>query len=389
MILLPIQYYASSEFASQAGRVSQQQIFQVVTLGLFAIYMVNNVYLASFLGLCLAQYAMYGFPVPIGVYVLTLLSCVILYEVTYRIVNRDNIHYVFNAMLWLGAINLLYMMMQGLGLELLFAEQSSKGTYQSQMIGFMCLKSTMGIFFAMMMPFLAYKHPRLALTLLIPIYLSESSIALAGGIAAYLWQIWHVSKRSFTILLVILTLGGAAYAYNDSHTGMFTDRVNMWRTSLRDAVKKPIIGWGADSFRCIQPDKQFMYWKNTRTLDTQRVDVRDTVEYQHTGKYDLAKYSSFMKEGDTLDPWDNPHNEYVQLFYEFGIAGVILLGLLIYDMRNKFKSVHLPYFPWMIPLTGFFIALGIICIAQFPLHLTKVGMFVPIFLACFYKLSDS
>jgi len=384
MFLIPIQYYVDPAIGSMAGRVSQQQVLQVVSLVLFSIFILNNIWLSIFTLWSIFLYAYFGFPQPVGVAVLTIVSGCLIYEAVYRIVDKDNIDTVFNFFIWFGALNLIYMVMQGFGGELLFREISVQTGYQSQMLGFMLLKAIMGMFFAMVIPFVAFNYPIVALGLFVPLYISECSSAMVAGIVAYLWQIWFVSRKWFFILLTIMAIGGTAYAINDSHAGMFTDRVNMWKTVLRDAVRKPIFGWGPDSFRCVTPDKQFMYWKNVRTLETDKIDVRDTFEFQHTGKYSLAKYGHFMKEGDTTDPWDNPHNEYVQLFLEFGIVGVIILGFLISDMKRRFTQ----YNPYLVPLSGFFIALAIMSIGQFPLHLARVGFFVPIFLACYYKMSE-
>ena len=385
MILIPMQYYAEQSFGALASRISQQQLLQVASIVLFAMFVLNNIYLSLFLVWSCFLYGYFGFPIPIGVALLTILSGCMIYEAVYRTVNRENVDLIFKFMCWFAAINLIYMVAQGFGWELLFSEQSAPGIYQQYMLGFMCLKAIMGMFFAMVMPLLAFQYPKLALGLFIPIYVSECSSAMVAGIAAYLWNLWHISRKWFYIALTVMILGGTAYSIHDSSAGMFVDRFNMWKVVLRDAVKKPIFGWGIDSFRCITPEKQFMYWRNDKTLETSQVDVKDTIEYTHTGSYDLDKYKNFLKKGDGINPWDNPHNEYIQLFYEFGIVGVILLGGLAYDMRRRFNTHNI----YLIPLFGFFISLAIMSIGQFPLHLARVGFYVPIFLACYYKLSES
>ena len=384
MIMIPTQYYANPIFGPAASRVSQQQILQVVSLAMFAIFVLNNVSLSLFLLWTLFLYTYLEFPVPVGVMVLTILSGIIIYEVTYRIVNKENINRLFTFMLWIGAINLLYMAMQAWGWELLFSEQSAKGIYQNQLLGFMNLKAIMGILFAMIMPFMVFRFHKLALLLFVPLYVSECSVAMVAGIASYLWQIWHVSRKWFLILISFMVIGGGMYAIHDSHAGMYTDRLNMWKVVLRDCVKRPIIGWGPDSFRCVTPYKQFMYMKNVRTAETSQIDVRDLMEFKNTGNLH-KKYSNFIQDGDTLDPWDNPHNEYIMLFYEFGIIGVLILLYLIYDMKRRFTAMN----PYLIPLSGFFIGLAIICTGQFPLHLARVGIYIPIFLACYYKLTET
>ena len=384
MILVPVQYYADPYFGLSASRISQQQIFQVVALGLFAIFLLNNIYMSLFMMWSLFLYAYFGFPLPVGVSVLTIVSGCLIYEAVYRVVNKDNIDLLFKFFMWFAVANLIYMVMQGFGGELLFREVSAPTGYQPYMLGFMCLKAIMAMFFAMAIPFVAFKYPVVALGLFVPIYISDCSAAMGGAIVAYLWQIWHISKKWFFILLTLMSIGGVIYAAHDSKMGMFTDRMNLWKVVLRDAVQRPIIGWGPDSFRCVTPYKQFMYFKNNRTLDSSQIDVRDTIEYTHTGKYDMGKYGSFMQDSDTLDPWDNPHNEYVQLFYEFGVLGLIILGFMVYDIKKRFTATK----PYLIPLSGFLISVAIMSIGQFPFHLARVGFYIPIFIACYYKLSE-
>lgn len=306
-----------------------------------------------------------------------------MYEAAYRIINEDNIKMLFYFMIVFALINMAYMILQGFGWELLYQEFGKSG-YQPQMLGFMGLKAIMGVLFAISIPFFAFRYPVLSLGLFIPIYVSECSSAMGGAIVAYLWQLWFLSKKWFCIAVGIMCIGGVIYAYHDSKAGMFTDRFDMWKVALRDAVKKPILGWGPDSFRCVTPDKQFMYVKNVRTQKTFHLDVRDVAEYDHTHKYDMKKYGSFMKEGDTLDPWDNPHNEYIKLFYEFGLPAVLILGFLAYDIKQRFAPLK-----YLIPLVGFFLSLLVISVGWFPFELARIAIYIPIFLAAYYKLSDS
>jgi len=384
MILVPIQWFCDPSFGISAIRISQQQVYQVAAIGLFAIFVLQNVYLSLFLLWSLLLYCYFEWATPVGTIVLTILSACMIYEAIYRVVRKDNVKVIYGFMISFALINMAYMAMQGLGWELLFQEFTRPG-YQTQMIGFMGLKAIMGMLFAMCIPFFAYKYPRLSLGLFIPLYVSECSSAMVAGIIAYLWNLWYVSKKWFILSVTVMLIGGGIYTYNDSHAGMFTDRMNMWKVVLRDAMARPIFGWGPDSFRCVTPQKQFMYWKNNRNNDCGRIDVRDTVEYQNTGKYDLKKYGSFMNETDSINPWDNPHNEYVQLFYEFGVVGLVLLGLLSWDIHRRFNSDN----GLLVPLIGFFFAVLIISVGQFPFHLARVGLFIPIFLACYYKLTEN
>lgn len=383
MILLPMQYYFDPVFGAASLRLTQQQGLQVIAIALFAVFILQNVYLSLFLLWSLFLYAHFAFASPVGTVVLTILGGCLIYEAAYRIVNKDNVKILFYFMIAFALINMIYMIFQGFGWELIYKE-FGKVAYQPQMLGFMGLKAIMGVLFAICIPFFAFRFPVLSLGLFIPIYISECSSAMGGAIVAYLWQLWFLSKKWFCIMVGIMCLGGIAYAYHDSHAGMFTDRFYMWKEVLRDAVKKPMIGWGPDSFRCVTQEKQFMYVKNVRTQKTFKLDVRDVVEYDHTHKYDMKKYGQFMQEGDTLDPWDNPHNEYIKLLFEFGLPSLIILGFLCDDIKVRFNYQNY----LTIPIIGFFLSLLVISVGWFPFELARIGFYFPIFLGVYYKLTE-
>lgn len=384
MILIPMHYYCDPTLGYSALRIGQEQAFQVIAIVLFAMFILQNAYIALFLLWAVFVYAYYSFPAPSGIILLSLFSACIYYEATYRCSDESKAEILFKFIAWFAVANLVYMAFQANGWEVLYNEMSRPG-YQNGLIGFMGLKAITGMLFALAIPFIAYRYPLVASLFFIPIYLSESSCAVVAAGVAYLWQIWHVSRKAFYILLGIFCIGGFAYSLNDSKAGMFTDRQNLWKVALRDAVKKPLTGYGIDSFRCVTPDKQFIYWKNVRTKESFRIDQRDLIEFQHTGKFDSKKYGKFMRDDDTTDPWDNPHNEFIQLFYEFGVIPFIILGFLVYDMRKRFN----PSNELLIPIVGFFLAVLTLSLGQFPFHLARIGIFIPIFLALYYKLTET
>ena len=382
-VLIPLNYIVDPSFGVSAARVSQEQSFQMAAILLFAVFIVRNIYLGLFLIWSMFLYAFYGFPTPSGSCLLSLFSACILYEISYKVIDQDNIKLLFKIITWFAIANMLYMVMQMFGWELLFREFTRPG-FQTGPIGFFGLKAIMGMFIALTIPFIAIESPLVAIGLMVPIALSESSCAVVGGVASYLWILWHKSRKAFVVALTILALGATVYVIKDSHARMMTDRVNMWKVVLRDSVKKPLTGYGLDSFRSIGNTKQFIYWKDVRTLETTAIDVKDTLEWSNTGKGYEGKYPN-IKNDDILDPWDNPHNELVMLLFEWGVIGVVLFSFLVYDMRKRFNSFDSN----IVVLAGFFICLLILSIGQFPFHLARVGVLIPIMLGAYYKLTDT
>ena len=381
-IIVPLEYYIDPSFGISAMRISQAQIFQVGAILFFAIFMLRNLWMGLFLVWSLFLYAYYSFPSPSGIYVTSILSACLLYEVSYRLITKENVGLIFKCLIYFAIFNVAYMAMQLNGWELMFKEFTRPG-FQSSPVGFFGLKAIMGMFLALVIPIVCMQSPIAAGLLFIPIATSESSCAVVGAVVSYLWVLWHKSRKWFFILVTFLAIGGTLYTIHDSKARMMTDRFNMWKTVLRDTVKKPITGYGLDSFRSIGNTKQFIYWKNVRTLETDAIDIKDIIEWDRTGKLDPKRYPNF-KEGDILDPWDNPHNEFLMLFYEFGIVGIILFGFMTHDIITRFNGFD----DNLVVLTGFFICLMLISIGQFPFHLARIGIFIPIMLGAYYKLTE-
>lgn len=382
MIFVPMFYFSDPRFGVSAMRVSQTQIFQVLSIALCAIFIIQNIYLGSFLLISTISYAYFSFPLPAGVTLLNILGGCLLYEATYRVVNKDNYNMIFQAIIWICLYNLLYATLQINGFEVLYTEYRQTN-YQNGFLGFMGLKAIFGILIAFSAPFIMQSTPYISGLLIIPAVLTESSCAVVSVAFSFLWNIYFTKRRLFYVMLAVLTIGASAYAYKDSGTGMFTDRANMWKVVLQDAVKKPLTGYGMDSFRCVTPDKSFMYVKNVRTLETFRIRQEDLIEYQNTKIVPNDKYAGHYVKGDTLDIWDNPHNEFIQLLYEFGFIPFFILGFMIYDIKRRFEKHS-----WQIPLISSFIAVAILSIGQFPFHLARVVIYPIIFYAVYCKLSD-
>lgn len=383
MVLIPLNYWCEAQYGLFMLRISQEQLFQVVGIVIFAIFILNNIYLSLFLLWSTFLYGYYCFPNPSGQVLFSLFIGCVFYEVAYRLIDEKNINLLFKFMIWFAIANIIYIVMQKCGLELIYKD-FALNEYAHDAVGFFGIKCMMGMFFAMVMPFAAYRYPKLSALLFIPIAVSESSCAMAAAIVAYLWQLWFLSKKWFTVALVLLTVGGSAYVIHDTHAGMFENRVSLWKMAMRDAVQRPIFGYGLDSFRCISDDKQFMYWSNCRTKEAIKIDVRDSIEYKHTQKFNLAKYGKWLKEGDTIDPWDNPHNEFVMLFYEWGVLPFVILGFLVYAIVQRFTA----YQKVLVPLVGFLIGVAVMSIGQFPFHTARNGIYIPIFLAALFKITD-
>ena len=134
-------------------------------------------------------------------------------------------------------------------------------------------------------------------------------------------------------------------------------RLPVWHKALIHAAKRPITGWGLDSFR-----RSDLSHKNFTYVNPPHFALaRD-------GKTKILETSS----------WDNPHNLYISLFYEWGLFGIIILIGYLRFLGLRFK--HATKDRELLGLAGFIIALLIVSFAHFPLFLSRMAVFIiPIF----------
>lgn len=380
MVVCPIYFHSAIDLGYKSLRISQEQIFQIGVTVLYAIFLVPNIFLASILLYSCFLYAYFAFPPHAGGYVLNLFMACVIYNVSYKIATPKLMKAVRQILLWLCFSNIVFMLLQATNNDFIYKSCSS-GQYSIDLVGIMGLKAISGMFLCFCIPFVPSILVKLAL--LAPIYFTESSAAVFAGIVCILYEVFkRYGKKVLMIALVPLVIGGAFYIARDTKTGMFEDRAELWKTTMRDAIKRPVVGYGLDSFRNVSKEKPWMYFKNVTTAKSEGL------------KYDLNTKSfivrpEFAKNKDILDPWDNAHNEFVQLFFEFGAIGVIIVLAFIRDIYKRFKWSDLSERKYIEPMMLVLTLYLIVSVGQFPFHMARTAYLIPIFLGFYYKLTEN
>ena len=379
IFIVPIFWAAKINAGFASLRLVQEQVFQLGAMVIYAVVLLENIYLAAFLILSVALYLIHDLCG--GNYLVNILYGCLLYQVSYRTIDSKNVVQVFKVVLWLAFVNLVWMILQNLGVDLIFFDLSRPGEVMNN-VGFMGLKCFMGMLFVLILPFAIYFNIWVALLLLIPIGLSESSISIISAaiilIAHFWWKFRTKSRVIFIALMLFFSTIAVLYTLNDSKANMMTDRFNLWKLTLKDALKEPFTGWGMDSFRNIGANgkKDFLYFKNEQNV------VFHGIYIPETGKFKLPKDQDF--KGNIVHPWDSPHNEYIQILFEFGIFGLVLLLLIGVDIAKRFSSSDAK----QRAIVLFLISFAVCSLAQFPAHVARLGVFLPVMLGIYYKLTD-
>lgn len=191
------------------------------------------------------------------------------------------------------------------------------------------------------------------------------------------------------MMIVPVVLCGALYVANDSKANMMTDRGNMWRLAVQDALSRPFVGMGLDSFRNVGQLKPFLYFKDATNNNALRMTyIGGEKPWVAPAKYPIKFKDVTDKDGNIVkealvNPWDNPHNEFISILYEFGIIGFLIFCALLWDITKRLRRD-----PMIMTIFAVFLVYLVSSIGQFPFHLARTAHLSVIFLACYYKLTE-
>lgn len=382
LAIAPIFYYGGIFLGRESLRIGQEQFFQLGVQVLFAIAILENIYLAGLLLWGVFLYSFFGFEGYSGKYLMMIFFGCVMYQVAYKLVTNENFKRIPQVMMWLAFVNIVFMILQSTGNDVLYKEYG-KNVWAWDLVGVMGLKAFSGMFLAMCIPFALQRGYVVPVALMFPIILSECSVAVLGAVIAFLWHIYNRinGKAVLIALLLICSFGVGAYIWKDSKAGMMDHRTELWKVVMRDSLKHPLVGHGLDSFRAVSERpgiKNWMYFKNVRTKESFGLAY-----HRESGRFIMKPDK--VSPGDTIDPWDHAHNEYINAFFTMGCIPLIIFVALVRDIRKRFTS----YSQDAIAIVGFFLCIAVFSIGQFPFHVVRIGVFIPVMLAAYYKLTEA
>ncbi|NUM88450.1 MAG: O-antigen ligase family protein [Bdellovibrionales bacterium] len=171
-------------------------------------------------------------------------------------------------------------------------------------------------------------------------FLAKSTMAALGFLAALGFWVWlHPHWRRRAAAGGTLALGTAG-AWLWWHGGFLQDsgRLEVWRKTAELAWEKPLLGHGFHSFQEIFP----------------RVYLSSTNHY-----------------------WQQAHNEILQVFFELGAVGVLLLSLILAELWDSLSSfprrqdaLSSPALPWALVT----VCLMVNSLGSFPWHMPPLAM---------------
>jgi len=320
----------------------------------------------------------------------------LLYLITLK--SKDS-SLIFKTIVWVCIINIIYMAIQRIGFDFIYSLRGPDNTIlqdNTDYIGFLALKASMGMWMALGSICMLIINPFLSILFALPLYLSKCTGAVIGSILGVgLWA-YYIKRRMFKYVLISLLLISISYVvFVDTPMGMMGTRPPMWKMVLNDTIygrtvinpyyhspflRNPITGFGLDSFR----RGKVVYLMETTTQKTVRAYKTPNGVMNKKGETYYTKDGIvYSPKGIVCNIWDNAHNEFIMLFYEFGFIGVFIICLILYNVFHRFyhsvKTDNL-----IISMALLLAVLGF-SISQFPLHLARLAFLGPIILAVIVK----
>ena len=323
---------------------------------------------------------------------------ILVYLLALRLDKKDT-SAILTAIVIVGCVNTLYMALQILNFDFIFNLKGPGNLILrniSDPFGFMGIKCAMGIYKGLSMMAALFFSPFWALLFLAPIAMSESTAAwLAAGTGLAFYWYW-MKRRLFRLIIIPLVIVGFCYTvFYDMPKGMFGTRPPLWKMALKDTVygfnlhndllqpvflRNPLTGFGLDAFY----NGSIRYFTDSQTYEITRtirikdhyIDSESGVELKRNSKGDLL-----TMKGNPADGWAEIHCEPIQIFYDMGLIGLVIVGFGLWEMKQRFsRAIKTKEF---IVVTAMLLVFFISSLTQFPLRMARISSFFPILLGLF------
>jgi O-antigen ligase len=242
------------------------------------------------------------------------------------------------------------------------------------MMGWMGNIHSLGAYLAMALPFcLLRKWSR---WLVIPIFavliMGKAITPLIAGACAILYTTIKMNKSDIQTrklapaILIVFIISTLSFGIA-RHGFTTTNRLGVWVKAFRVSMDKPLFGRGIDAFY-----NGFSMWFQDDTSVKIKKPLLVPVEVANNPANKGILKSMAMKQGAI--EWKHAHNEYLNVFYDYGLIGLILLAwFLVPKFRRK------PQNDFDIIKKAALIALCVDACAYFPMQLLDtaiLGIFI-------------
>lgn len=397
--LIHLKYQESFGWDSvQNDRNVQERFFVLLTMCLVSfmsgsiwitLFMIWNVFLLCYQGMTVGANQ-----------VINIFAGICLFIFSKQFFAKNDFKVLKTPIFIVCGLTIFWMVLQYFSIDPLMMAQRGDGVkfYRpfNDPVGLFHIKMANGFFILIATIFLTLLSPIFTILMAFPIYLSKS---VSVYMAYFAWIIFFIywRYRRFFILSLILGIGitafGAWYDFKgDSKT--FKSRFPMWHMTVKYALQYPL-GYGPDSYRKLNNHKNFLFKSdngyNPMVSFPQKDGSENVMFYsvRNDSEESKKKADEVVKNGlknNELNFWDNPHNAVLNILFQYGIAGfLILIGFIreiIFRFKKSAKDME------VIVLFGCLMAYFIASLTNFPLELARTAYLFPIILGAFYYKTE-
>lgn len=377
-------------------RAVQEHTYQYMTIGILALF-VGNFLLTSFIILNLVSYIAAGESVG-SMQVLNITFGCLLFRFVQSYFKKRAIEPYFKPLLWLTFITLTLTVLQVLNLDPIFSPQDGAGNIMNGPhglpTGFFGINMAHGMFLNIAGVILSFFNPLLALCMALPIAMLRSSAVFLSFGVSVLFITWFRFRRYFIYCLGAMFLFAGVGIFHDQSDdpGSFRSRFPVWHMTVKYVLTSParLIGYGPDSFRNEREGKEFTFFSDESfNAGVMISDGKGNGNFQYySPNRKPVNIQPIVHNGKMhIAFWDNPHNEYLQMLFQYGIIGFLLLIGLMREMWYRFYFARKTN--ELVTVTACILVFFVSSLTQFPLGLARIGYLFPIFLGMFYSLTES
>jgi len=315
--------------------------------------------------------------------------------------KKESFFVLKSPIITIGVISLLFMLLQRLGIDPLNVGIESGGEILSgslrEMNGVFGIKMANGFFLSILMVIMSFSSwvyvPLVGLTVFSP----KSSSCIMAVMAYASFFSYFKARRFFPIVLglVLISFFGGAYMDYKTDPKTFISRFPVWHSSVRKAFMYPI-GYGPDSYRSLNDKKNFLF-KSDGNYDHIISTINGREErlsyYSVTNNREESKRKADALialghvPNNELNLWDNPHNLIINIFFQYGIAGIVIFIGFIREIIIRFKKSTKTN--EVLCLFGVLMVYFIASMTNFPTDLARTGYLLPIILGAYFARTES
>jgi len=385
LILAPTFYIAGSD-----TRTTQLEFFKVAVIAMVAFFHVNR-FIGVFLGYLVFQFIFFNDMAAVSTVIPNVFFAAVLYDfiVRYAKVSKKHIWALYGVLL----LSVLWIPIQMAQLDPVWSVANSNiPNVFTEYAGWFSLPAFLGNYAAVVLPLAFLLHPALIGFSVIALFFSKSTFSVIAALAGCLFFLWFKKRIYFWIVLAVFGLAGSFYVIKyDMPTGQFSRRLNVWNLVLKESFQNQFFGHGIGAYgsryrfiefrpsmenRMVINNFQLLNFLEDETRSGGEIEFADTISNIDANKFNpevaFGIKTVLQSKGMDFEEWMPAHNEFLQLFFDVGLLGLLIVGAYIFDLFKRFRLYATNELS--LALMASFVAILVVSFAHFPFQIARLAV---------------